>query len=223
MNRRRRLVVRRRAPSRCLNEFDERLESSSSFSRPAASIQRPLTITSTFSPSTRRPVDPSLPSPCASDVSRTDSNEGAPSLVSDSGSTFSISPGPTLLTPNVELPPLTVMGPDSRRPSLPVIHLASNAFVSEADPHDQACSTRFHNDTKYYSSSGFHMPLYRPQQPLAHDQRHIYHDSRSQQLLTALPTPLHLPPLQSFAQPSDNQPEKKVERDSRMHLSSLLG
>jgi hypothetical protein len=44
-----------------------------------------------------------------------------------------------------------------------------------------------------------------------------YHESRHH-ILTAPPSPVRLPPLQSFSSP----PEKRVERDTRMHLSSLL-
>jgi Myb-like DNA-binding protein FlbD len=76
MNRRRRLDLRRRPSTQCPSNFDERSQSLS-FARPAAN--RPLTITSSGY-SARRVGDGALPSPAASEGSRAESVDGAPSL-----------------------------------------------------------------------------------------------------------------------------------------------
>jgi Myb-like DNA-binding protein FlbD len=216
MNRRRRLVLRRRT-SQCPNTFDERPEPLS-FARPAAFGNRPLIITSTFSPS-RRALDTPLPSPSSSDVSRAESVDGAPSLVSDTGSTFSISPR-VATSPAIELPPLnSLRGADVRRSSLPVLHFRPNTFLSEADNQAHAFATRFHGDSKVYGTSTLSSPTYRrPEQyHVATDQPRDYHEPQAQ-LLTAPSTPVQLPPLQI----SRSSTEQPAERDSRMHLSSLL-
>jgi Myb-like DNA-binding protein FlbD len=225
MNRRRRLVVRRRASSRGPADFDERSEALS-FARPAgASMHHPLTISADFS-NHRRHIESSLPSPSTSEVSRADSIEGAPSLVSDSGSTFSISPR-AAPSPGLELPPLSAgfsayrSASDARRPSLPVLHFNASAFASETDHQGHAFASRFHAAAEAAKTQHptFQTPMYRREQaqPSAtYESRPSQYDSRPQ-LLTAPPTPVHLPPLRI------SSPDKRVERDSRMTLSSLLG
>lgn len=145
--------------------------------------------------------------------------DAAPSLVSDSGSTLSISPR-ALPSPTIELPPLN--GTDycnSRKPGLPLLHFSSNVFLSEADSRGHSFSPRIHNDVKNHNLAALHIPVpkiaeqlasHRPQNPLQEVQYHI---------LTTPSTPMLLPPLQSFGSPSDKQ---QVERDARMNLSSLL-
>lgn len=217
MNRRRRLVGRRRAASPCSRQLNETSEPWS-FTRPRGPLQHPLTVTPDYSPNRRHNEVP-LPSPSTSDVSRADSIDAAPSLVSDSGSTLSISPR-ALPSPGIELPPLNGMEySTSRRPSLPVLQISSNIFVSEAESQGHSFSARFQNDAKYHSANGFHTPLfrgvehystYRPQQP--------FHEPRSQ-FLTTHSIPTRLPSLQSLTYASEKQ---RLERDSRMNLSSLL-
>ncbi len=212
MNRRRRLVLRRRSSNHSSNNFDERLQPLS-FARPAES--RPLSINS---PSylSQPARDGPLPSPSVSEASRAESVDGAPSLISDRGSTFSISPR-LASSPAIELPPLNSFPQDTRRPSLPILPFRRNSFFSEADNQAQAFQSRFHIEAKAYGTA-LSSPLYRrPDQYYASppSPRDFYHESRSQ-LPTAPPTPVHLPPLLSSGA------EQPVERDSRMHLSSLL-
>jgi Myb-like DNA-binding protein FlbD len=217
MNRRRRLVVRHRAATPCPHQFDETSEPWS-FARPRAPLQHALTVTPDFSPN-RRHTDMPLPSPSTSDVSRADSMDAAPSLVSDSGSTLSISPR-ALPSPGIELPPLNGMEySTSRRPSLPVLQISSNIFVSEADSQAHSFSARFHSDAKHPSPSSFQTPFFRyiEQYPTRRPQQ-SYVEPRSQ-FLTRSPMPIHLPSLQSLGSVSEKQ---RLERDSRMNLSSLL-
>jgi Myb-like DNA-binding protein FlbD len=218
MNRRRRLVVRRRASSRCHNEFNDRLEPLS-FAGPHS--HQPLTITSNF-PSNSRHLNTSLPSPVTSVISRADSVEGAPSLVSDCGSSFSVSPrGPT--SPYVELPPLASAGSSTRRPSPSMLQFGLSAFVSEADTQGHAFSARLSGDQKYLlRASSNQNVLYQRQEIFPpHTLRTSYFDARPQSL-TAPPTPVQLPPI------NYNPPLQQIEnggenqRDSRMHLSSVL-
>ncbi len=82
MNRRRRLVLRRRTSSH---------HSGASEEGSYVKAPRPLTMTSTHYAS-RYGLDGPLPSPAASEGSRAESVDGAPSLMSDNSSAFSISP-----------------------------------------------------------------------------------------------------------------------------------
>ena len=211
MNRRRRLSLRRRTSNHGSSNFDERPQSLS-FARPAG--HRPLSITSS-SYGTRPARDAPLPSPSVSEASRAESVDGAPSLVSDHGSTYSISPR-LATSPTIELPPLSRFGRDARRPSLPSLHF--RPFLPELD-QAQAYQSRYPGDSKTYAGGAASPSIYRRA-----DQHHVlppsprdyYLETRSQ-LPTAPPTPVQLPPLHF------NQAEHSAERDSRMHLSSLLG
>jgi Myb-like DNA-binding protein FlbD len=203
MNRRRRLVLRRRnSSSHGHSSFDEGAQPLS-FARPAEN--RNLTITSTF-PFQRR--DAPLPSPSVSEASRAESFDGAPSLISDNGSRFSVSPR-LAHSPAIELPPLGSARPESRRPSLPMLYFnRQNNFQNDIDANHPS---RYQRDPKYAFSAPS-PPLYRrgehyifPPSP-----RESQHESRAQ-LPTAPPTPVQLPPL-----------KLEKPRDSRMHLSSLL-
>jgi len=219
MNRRRRLVLRRRTSAQCPNNFDEHSQPLS-FARPPAN--RPLTINS--SAYHRGVVDGPLPSPAVSEISRAESVDGPPSLVSDCGSTFSVSP--RLTTSPVELPPLNGFARnDNRRPSLPMLHFPPSTFRSEADSQAHAVSSRFHaSDPIGHGMNACSPSTYRQSKPeqymVASSPREYQHDCRIQ-LMTAPSTPVQLPPLQMTGRTAP--PEKPAERDSRMHLSSLLG
>jgi Myb-like DNA-binding protein FlbD len=221
MNRRRRLVLRRKSSPQCASNFDERSQSLS-LARPAEN--RGLTISSSPSSnlSSRRGQDaPPLPSPAVSVASRADSIDGAPSLVSDSGSAFSVSPR-LATSPVIELPPLDLSRQDSRRPSLPMVHSRQSNFLFDADSQAHAFSPRFQSDSKYTASALSPPLLYRrtdQQSAIPSSPQDYPHEPRAQ-LLTAPPTPKQLPPLQLPTWPE--RQEKLVERDSRMHLSSLL-
>jgi Myb-like DNA-binding protein FlbD len=217
MNRRRRLVVRRRVLSPCPHQYEENSESWS-FKRPGSSEHRPLTVNPGL-PSKRRQNDMSLPSPSTSEVSRADSLDAAPSLVSDAGSTLSISPR-GLPSPSIELPPLSgIEYCNPMQPSLPVLHFSSNAFISEADSQAHSFSVRLHKENKYYSPNNFHASSFKSSDQSAADRsQNLRHNARN--LIFATPSiPLCLPAVQSFPAPSENQ---RLERDARMNLSSLL-
>lgn len=211
MNRRRRLVGRRGPSSRRSTDSGETSQSLS-FVRPA----RPLTISSDFG-SQQRHIQSALPSPSASDVSRADSLDGAPSLISDCGSSFSISPR-VAASPSLELPSLFSYHTESRRPSVPMLHLGSNAF-QPSEPDHQAYITRLQSESKPQMPITFHSPVYqRSEQTTRSDSRHIYPEIQPQ-MSTNTAAPIRLPPLEpvSFAS------APHTERDSRMRLSSLLG
>lgn len=211
MNRRRRLVLRRRPSGPCTNTFDEQGQPLS-FARPV--VSRSLTITSTAYSSHRN--DRALPSPAASVASGAESMDDPPSLVSDNGSTFSVSPR-LATSPRLELPPLHsyTTRTDSRRPSLPMLHFPSNSFRNESDHQQTPFTPRFYGESKIQS------PNYSPSSCRQSNfpSREYQHDYRPQSM-TAPPTPVQLPPLQMVSRPA-LKPE--AERDSRMHLSSLLG
>ncbi|RDL40384.1 Uncharacterized protein BP5553_00363 [Venustampulla echinocandica] len=218
MNRRRRLVLRRRPSGPChpSNNYDEQTQP---LSFPKPPISRPLTITSSaYSPGRR---DGSLPSPAVSETSRAESFDGPPSLVSDNCSTFSVSPRLTT-SPSIELPPLGMLPRDAiRRPSLPALHFPPSPFQSEYNTQSYPFTPRFHNDAKIPRA-----PLSPPYSQSRLEQSTAVFPSREHerdyrpQSMTAPPTPVQLPPLQISCQ---SPRRDKVERDSRMHLSSLLG
>ncbi|KUJ20865.1 uncharacterized protein LY89DRAFT_416021 [Mollisia scopiformis] len=222
MNRRRRIVLRRRTSAHGSSSFDERAQPLS-FARPAAT--RPLTLSSTtYAP--RRGVDGPLPSPAVSEASRAESIEGAPSLISDASSVFSTSPR-LAKSPSMELPPLLPPFRDTRRPSLPSLPFRPNAFLTDVD--SQAAypfAPRLQSDAKAHNMTATSPAVYpRPghyhhDMSTPHSPRDYRSDARSQ-LLTAPPTPIQLAPLQMS--PRHEQAEPSADRDSRMHLSSLLG
>jgi Myb-like DNA-binding protein FlbD len=215
MNRRRRLVLRRRTshgPSNS-SSFDERVQPLS-FARPAAN--GPLTITSTHY-THRRGVDGPLPSPAVSEASRAESIEGAPSLISDTSSRFSISPR-LAKSPIIELPPLQLSSSSqgARRPSLPALPFRPNAFLAEGDSQAYTFTPRFPGDAKV--SAMYHRPEQQYTSTL-HSPQDYRLDPRPQ-IPTAPPTPVHqiqLAPLQMNA-----GPDASLDRDSRMNLSALL-
>lgn len=213
MNRRRRLVLRRRTSSQHLNTFDERAQPLS-FARP---LDRPLSISSSGFPCRNGPDGP-LPSPAVSEASRAESVEGAPSLVSDNGSAFSISPR-LASSPGIELPPLNPFNRDTRRPSLPILSFRPNNFLSDVEAYTPF-SSRFSGDVKMHGLATS-PPMYRSEKQLLMASPQEYHFNSRAQLPTAPTTPVQLPPLQLSAR--TERREQSAERDSRMHLSSLLG
>ena len=213
MNRRRRIVLRRRTSSQHPNTFDERSQPLS-FARP---LGRPLSISSSGY-SHRHGRDGPLPSPAVSEASRAESVDGAPSLVSDNGSAFSISPR-LASSPGIELPPLNSYNRDTRRPSLPMLSFRPNTFLSDADAYSY--SSRYAADAKHHAHSSSSPSMHRAENPLGASSPREYHFSHRPQLPTAPTTPVQLPPLQMSARPEWR--DQSAERDSRMHLSSLLG
>ncbi|KAG9247633.1 Homeodomain-like protein [Calycina marina] len=212
MNRRRRLVLRRRNPSSHSQSTSDERTQPLSFACPAEN--RGLTITSTaYLP--RHGREAPLPSPAVSEASRAESFDGAPSLISDNSSAFSGSPLFTT-SPAIELPPLgSYPRPDTRRPSLPMLRFGpQSSFHSEADSQAQQFA-RYHGDVKHASSALSKTFYRRPEQNAPPSPLNYHHDPRAY-LPTAPPTPVQLPPLQLYKR-------SEVSRDTRMHLSSLLG
>ncbi|KAK0113148.1 hypothetical protein ONS95_014847 [Cadophora gregata] len=219
MNRRRRLDIRRRISTQHANSTDERSHPVS-YARPASSYT--LSITSTNFSS--RLGDGPLPSPAVSEASRAESVEvGAPSLISDASSAFSVSPR-LAQSPGLDLPPLNSFSRDQRRPSLPAIPFRSNnTFLSDGDSQGYTFKHRAVSDSKKNISTTHSSSVQRPDQFYqmpSHPPR-IYHPESRTQLLTAPSTPVQLPPIQ-FSTRYENL-ERLTERDTRMHLSSLLG
>jgi len=210
MNRRRRLVIRREGNVGCGDEFDERLQPLS-FARPAVGFQRP--VGNIMIPPPKRMVEAPLTSPAVSEVSMADSIDGAPSLVSDSCSSFSTSPG-FAQSPSVELPPLIGTRTESRRPSLPILHLGTNDFISDGEAQVPNFSTRVDCERKPPRT-----PLFRrPDVPDASWPRE-YHHMRHRPYLSRPHQQVKLPSFQALT----GQPERLENRDTRMDLSKLLG
>lgn len=217
MNRRRRLVLRRRTSSLCAGTSDKQ---TTQIPFPRRVESQPLTVTSSVY-SRANGGDSPLPSPSVSEASRAESCDGAPSLVSDSGSAFSLSPRLTT-SPMIELP--YPGSSAARKLSLTGSQFRPNSFASEAESQRQAYGHQFRRDSNnipntfspsYRRTGDVQSTVYSPPQPS--------HHSRPQ-LPTAPPTPLQLPPLQLAARSvRQEQPEHQGERDTRMNLSSLLG
>lgn len=215
MNRRRRSVVRRGNSTRGRNGEDMAYGSPSMMRTPDIRENCSLAISPSYSPFRRPSIEHSLPSPAASEISRAGSLDGAPSLISDNGTSFSVSPR-FAPSPSFELPPLVSRSTHSRRPSLPALQFAGSHFVSEADNQAQIYSARFHSDGKHgnHGPGPLSISTYRreasPYNHQANDRNHLY---------TAPPTPMHLAPLKYATSSSRDKP---IQRDARMHLSSLL-
>lgn len=219
MNRRRRSVVRRRtSTSRGHMDYDESRESHPYSRQPVH--HRPLTITSQHSLSYRQ-IDPALPSPTASDVSRSDSTDVPPSLISDSGSRHSTSPR-GLPSPAIELPPLTTIH-NSRRQSVSMLHFGSGNFVSEADNRGHAFSATFSQDSKPHRHTAANTsPFYNRQEqvPPPYASRPNPWELQQSNGPSTQPTPVRLPPINM---PSPSRVDRPVERPSdRMNIASLL-
>lgn len=212
MNRRRRLVLRRRTSTQHSTTFDERAQPLS-FARP---LGPPLNLTPSGFPCRHGPDGP-LPSPAVSEGSRAESVDGAPSLVSDNGSAFSISPR-LASSPGIELPPLNPFGRDNRRPSLPTLSFRQNNFFSDLDTYN---SSWYPIDASLHSLTATSLPSHRSEKQLSMASPRVYHCSTRAQLPTAPTTPVQLPPLQLSTR--SERRDQSAERDSRMHLSSLLG
>ncbi|KAI9838524.1 MAG: hypothetical protein M1819_004832 [Sarea resinae] len=215
MNRRRRLFTRRGDASRSEDEFDERAQSLS-FARPAG-LERSLT---TRTLPLRRHNDSSLPSPSTlSELSRSDSTETAPSLVSDSASNQSCSPR-IPGSPAIELPPLIGSRAETRRPSLPILHLGTNAFAMDTESQMPALSSRYDSERK--------SPLTPRPSPFRRPDLQIesfpYESQYMRRPAPVLSRQLQLPPIHSLTCSSTStSPQESPSRDARMNLSNLLG
>ena len=218
MNRRRRLVGRR-AEANQQDTFDERAEPLS-FARPALSMNVPNernVRTTIISAPLRRSMDTPLPSPSvASEVSN------APSLISDNGSNFSMNSPGLPISPTVGLPPLIGSRSETRRPSLPVLHLGSSHFVTDSSQHQYpplANPVR-----KVYSESTPHA-VQRIPGLVAHEQvPRDYHYLR-QSSAAPLSSLQHQRPLPSYLTVTAPSPERlsSQDKDTRMSLSALCG
>jgi Myb-like DNA-binding protein FlbD len=127
-------------------------------------------------------------------VSRTDSIDTVPSLVSDSESASSIS---------LRLPPFL----DMVRPLNGMENSKSTRPTLLPDSREKSFSDRFHNDIKYqyHSANAFHIPLFKGLEKYSIHRPHFRE-------------PRFFP-----TTPSESTSEKqRFERDSRMNLSSLL-
>lgn len=165
----------------------------------------------------RHTYEAPLPSPSmASEISRADSSEGAPSLVSDSASTFSTSPrlpvSPSVDRNNV-LPPLSASHPGARRPSLPLLHLGTNVFASEKDLQSPGFQASLEVDRKTFSGSFHTNPFGRNDLPFEASQG--YHYLRHK-VPSPTPSERRLPPIRMLCAATDRT-------DTRMDLSSILG
>ena len=212
MNRRRRLVGRHGDSTACSQDFDETVEALA-FARPC-NLERHYRTS--VVPALRRNIDTPLPSPSAiSDVSRADSADGAPSLISDTGSIFSTSPMMPH-SPSIELPPLIGTRAESRRPSLPILHLGTNSFVQDTESQTSSHSARSDGDRKS-AHTPQPSPLRRPH-PLVHEApAGDYHYMRHQPPPVGLSQQVQLPSFRTLT-----APERPDSRDTRMNVTNLL-
>lgn len=216
MNRRRRLILRRRTSSHGAHPYAEH-DQSPAHPRPASMPSHHLAA----SEPTYRPTgapDEALPSPAESEVSRAESVDRAPSLISDNGSNLSTSPR-AVPSPTFELPPLhKIAQSDVRRPSLPALLHRPTPVFSDSD---NAFPARFPSDNKVHTLNTLSPITYGRAEyahaPIPPSPREYHYEAKAQ-LPTAPPTPIQLPPLHLTA-----APEQQVDRDVRMNLSSLLG
>jgi Myb-like DNA-binding protein FlbD len=219
MNRRRRLVLRRRISSQCAGPFDEEPQSGS-FAR----TEESQALTVTPSPySMLQGGDVPLPSPSVSEASRAESIDGAPSLVSDNGSAFSVSPR-LATSPMIELSYAAPSASVNRNHNLPMLQFRPNNFVPEIENQSQSFSYRIHREPHHVPNTP--SPLYRRTDPsganISSPQNEQY--TLRAQPLTAPPSPVQLPPLHLVTRPDpQGKLDQQAERDSRMNLSSLLG
>ncbi|KAI9675138.1 MAG: hypothetical protein M1817_001546 [Caeruleum heppii] len=212
MNRRRRLILRRGESSRGGKVFDERA-APISFARPAVNMLQSHPIRTTLISPVRPNADTPLPSPSAiSDISRTDSMDGPPSLLSDTGSTFSTSPRYPG-SPTIELPPLIGTRAESRRPSLPVLHLGTNSFVSDSDHQGPTLDY----DRKALSASTTSLPSLLPPASSLGSVRSESASLRHHATAQTWP-PAQLPSFETLTRPMG----EAATKDDRMNLSSLL-
>jgi Myb-like DNA-binding protein FlbD len=230
MNRRRRLVHRRGDPNRMGRQFQERAEPLS-FARAAASHEMgPARMT--LLASGRAQFETPLPSPSAlSDISRADSTDGVPSLMSDCASTHSTSPQ-FPQSPHIDLPPLLHNRAVDRRPSLPMMHLGpSNGYIPESEMQKQQPLSPMNARPEYtrpilQPTAVYDASFRRPSLPsvIQVDDHHYMR----YQAVAPLPSPtLQLPSFQSLASPAFipdlSRPFDHAERkDRRMNVSNLL-
>lgn len=214
MNRRRRIGTRQRHTSQEHNNYDQ-VKQPMSFARPPSSAH--LSIQSPTYPPVRGMEFP-LHSPAGSEVSRTESLEGAPSLMSDNGSAFSISP--RLHSSHVldrELAPIDTYRQDThRRPSLPSLHYEPRAIQIEGEASHRSYNSPVDDKFQvaglylqpppYFRAEQFNSTIPQP------------HTAPQQYVQTAPSSPIQLPPLRLPTSPNTTT----SERDCRMNVTSLL-
>lgn len=211
-------------------DVDGRYEHARPFPRSIPGLER-NPIRTTILPAPGQYVDRPLPSPTAlSDVSQAASADGAPSLVSDSGSLPSTSPCISLCPP-IELPPLGGHAPEPRRVSLPTFHLGSHTYLAEGEALPPAWSARSDADRKGAEPCASQaLTLSRPSLPPVVISSPTEQGGRSPPpppppapasapaSALAPASPVRLPSFQALT----DAVERPEVRDGRMALSSLL-
>jgi len=219
MNRRRRIGTRQRHNSQehNNNSYDQ-ARPSVTFAQPQSNTH--LTIQSPTYPPLRGMELP-LHSPAGSEVSRTESYEGAPSLISDNGSAFSVSPRlHSSLVLERELAPIDTYRQDTyRRPSLPSLQYESRPIHVEGESvhrsYNMSVDEKIHFTGPYLQPP----PYFRPEHSHGAAQQTPAPPPPPQQLiLTAPSTPIQLPPLRFPSSARTASPG----RDCRMNVTSLL-
>ncbi|RKF77961.1 Transcription factor MYB24 [Golovinomyces cichoracearum] len=227
MNRRRRHFLRQKSSISSLHSqvstqshnYDER-DHPKSFSQ-----SRDMSTKFHRSYSSHQSVNGVMTSPTVSEASRPESVDEAPSLVSDAGSALSFSPK-TTNSPGLELPPISYQSRDSRRPSLPGLPSQLNKLSPVIDNHSlKYGALDFSNDLKIQTLS-----IYSPEHNQNYQQQYFCNPSTTTHHPQVSKTPyfhvysdlsVQLPPIRTGNK--YETPIQTAERDSRMHLSSLLG
>lgn len=224
MNRRRRLILRRKSSASSNPQStaqNNHVREERQYSLPCIQPQSSLTTPPGKYTLAQSLADPAA-SPTVSEVSRPGSVDGTPSLVSDAGSGFSISPQPGR-SPSLELPPLHCQPREWRQSSLSGFSPQLNRFSPVCD--NQSCHYTLHTayDTKPSSTGTPPVVQQQFQQPASNPNllNTPSHPPKDWQFESFSDLSVRLPPLQ-LAIPCASV-NKTVTRDSRMHLSTLLG
>ncbi|POS82219.1 hypothetical protein EPUL_006599 [Erysiphe pulchra] len=222
MNRRRRLVLRSKISA---NGSSQMSPHGNHFQLDKDHSQAAHTLYSgRYSP--HNSMDRVMSSPTVSEASRAESVDGTPSLVSDAGSALSYSPQ-SGNSSSIELPPLINSSRDLRRLSIPILsshHMNQSSPGNEAHPFLYA--PHFHSNNIKTQSMGSVLSIHhRPdEQRYANKTTSFllpHQSSKDPQLQVCLDPSVRLPPLRSRDQATSNN--QIFQRDSRMHLSSVLG
>jgi len=213
MNRKRRIATRQRHTSLERNHPDQ--------GKRAVAFTRSNTHLSIQSPTYPPMHGMELPlhSPAGSEVSRAESLEGAPSLMSDTGSAFSVSPR---IHPSAaldrELAPIEVYRQDNyRRPSLPSLQFEQRPVQIEGESGHRTLYSSPVDDKGHAAGPFLQPPPYFRSEHFNHPAQRAA-TTQSPPVLTAPLPSIQLPPLRLPVSTTAVQ----SGRDQRMNVTSLL-
>ncbi|KAI6246424.1 Myb-like DNA-binding protein myb-1 [Erysiphe necator] len=228
MNRRRRLVLRSKISANApiqsqISPQTSHFEMDKGHSQNFSHSQTSHTLYSGSYPS-HQPMDRIMSSPTVSEASRAESVDRTPSLVSDAGSALSYSPQ-SGNSSSIELPPLMNQSRNQRKLSIPF----SSSHLNQNSPGSNGNSFQFtqlhHPNNINIQSLGTIMPATH-----RHDEQRYGNNttsillsqvSKDSPFQVRIDPSVRLPPLRPRHQVAPTN--QNFQRDSRMHLSSVLG